>query len=167
MGVTQAIHSCSASPTLKNSMASTERDARALCSNIDANLSSVISGHNRHVRTHTHTHTQIMCVPQLKHSQAPTHMPDVVQSKQEQTNVDSLLWSTISHSDDPIFRRYTKKSGCLSLSAKPCVTLKVTLTHGSCSVRPNSYLLDSSHIGAAGGEEACLRTPRWWKIREG
>lgn len=57
MGVTQAIHFCSASQTPKNSMASTERNARALCSNIDANLSSVNSGHNRHACAHTLTNT--------------------------------------------------------------------------------------------------------------
>lgn len=68
-------------------MASTERDARALCSNIDANLSSVIS-------RHTHPRTQIMCVPHLKHSQAKTvfltHMTDVVQIK-TRTDIFRLL----------------------------------------------------------------------------
>lgn len=38
-------------------------------------------------------------------------------------------------------RKNVKQSGCFSLSAKCCFTLKITLTHGSYSAQPNSFLL--------------------------
>lgn len=82
-------------------MASTEKDAGALCSNIDAKLSSVNSGHTDLCKYVHVLHN--VCVCALAKTPFSTLAPDVVQSKQEQTNVYSALRWTISHYDYHIF----------------------------------------------------------------